>query len=281
MKQSNIKLSWLLEKDNFEDQQELLMNAIEKSGHSYKIVDTVLHFNCDENILKKYFMPNDIIIPYGSISFINAAKGDPRTKLGVFEDWKKFDCSSYYPYFYKYLLNNDFIMLPWGILKERIDEIYGSNEEMFFRPNTGVKSFSGKVVFKENFEYFADKEVACYQIPNDEIVLISKATNIHAEYRFIVVDDKVLTGSQYRHVGAFSPNPWYNEKAKNFLENILNEISYRPAFAFSADIAQIEEGYKLIELNAFNCCGLYGCNRQVIVNAINASVKNRYEGILK
>ena len=66
------------------------------------------------------------------------------------------------------------------------------------RPNSGDKTFTGRVVEEDKFEDFIEMEKDCYNVDDNEMVLLGEAYKLSAEWRFIVCKDRVITGSKYK-----------------------------------------------------------------------------------
>jgi glutathione synthase/RimK-type ligase-like ATP-grasp enzyme len=89
---------------------------------------------------------------------------------------------------------------------------------------------------------------------------------IYNEYRYFVVDGKVVTGSQYK----LGKRVVYGETDQNIdiaqtFVDMLNKNIDQP---YVIDIALTDDGYKVIELNTMNCAGFYACDMQKLVTAI-------------
>jgi len=53
---------------------------------------------------------------------------------------------------------------------------------------------------------------------------------------------------------------------------------YNPNTAWIIDICQTKAGeYKLMEVGCFSCCGLYKCNRDIIVAAVSKAAAQEWE----
>jgi hypothetical protein len=93
---------------------------------------------------------------------------------------------------------------------------------------------------------------------------------IYAEFRFYVVDGKVITGSMYKH-----SNKVYYVNVTEFSDPELWKIAQErvdqwcPNRAFALDIAMTENEYEVIEINAINSAGFYACDMGKFINAIN------------
>lgn len=270
-----MKVKWLLEKDVFEDIGKL-EESLRSRGIEFKTIPYI-PFEQDKYI-KKSFDNDSCVISRGSINFIKKLQREAPWIPGSYANFDAFRCSNYYRHFLEYLLNRDHFFVPFGLLCKMKDVVFGDMEDVFIRPDSGDKAFTGKVVTRDNIEKEIEMERTCYSVPDDCMILVSSVVHdIKAEYRFIVADNAVLTGSQYRLDGKFQVDDGFDQKAKEYLEDILKNVDYRPDRVFTADIAKIEENkYSLIELNSFSSCGLYSCDPEMIVDEINRIAEEDY-----
>lgn len=152
----------------------------------------------------------------------------------------------------------------------------------FIRPCSDGKSFTGHVTDWEKFSIwrnkiktikkdlienpdFIDDRVTLY----DEAVLISEPKKIVEEYRFIVIQNKVITGSLYK-VGSTVLYKEVTEEHPGW--NFAQEMTdiWNPSIAFALDIALSDGKYYVLEMGNVNAAGLYHCDVQKFVNAIEA-----------
>lgn len=145
----------------------------------------------------------------------------------------------------------------------------------FVRPCADNKSFSGTVMGWEDFSQWRDKVVALEKEENslttlqpDDRIIIAPLAKIYSETRFYVVDGEVVTGSQYKA----GDTVYYTSEVMPFIEQFAQKMvnKWQPDRAFVLDIADTDEGPKVIEINAINSSGFYACDMGKYVNAINS-----------
>jgi hypothetical protein len=145
----------------------------------------------------------------------------------------------------------------------------------FIRPVHDTKSFTGEVI---NDIDFADWQSRILGLSGEYTTLtaetpvaVSSVKNRLAEARFFVVDGKVVTGSTYRVYGSVlyrrvdSNNPVYIPM-KEFAQQMID--IWQPVEAFVIDIAAVEDGYRVIEINSLNSSGAYDCDMGAVVRAL-------------
>lgn len=168
--------------------------------------------------------------------------------------------------------------LNWNCIFATFGEIskaYIPWSEFFIRPVNDGKSFAGTVMnVNELDEWIAkiknlegDNSYTSITL-NDEIV-ISPIQEIYTEYRFFVVNGKVVTGSQYK-LG--------NRITYRMLQSGIDLDVFRfakmmvqiwqPNQAFALDIANTPNGFKVLEINSINSAGFYFCDMGKFIHAI-------------
>ena len=183
-------MKWLIEDNIFPENQNKIIQACEKAGIEYLILDN--SGNIPPNITNEYIF-------YGSINKAFLLK-----RLTPAQIWiDNFDCSRYYPLITSkdILFNSDYILLPYGSLISRAYMIYSMflhdrayEDKLFIRPNSGFKQFTGFSVSYTNFA----KEIKNIRMFDHELVLISSDKNIEgAEYRGLVCNNKLITYKKY------------------------------------------------------------------------------------
>lgn len=264
---------WLLEKDTFEENLDELMEVINSQGYTFDIIEHIPFGGTD---LRHRVKPWQPALFYGSLGLASIVLRD--TPCVVWRNLPHFECSYYYTYFGKYLLNQNYIMLPFGELirqKNFIFDKLGHADTIFIRPSSGFKYFTGKVVYKENFELEVEK-FALYDIDPFRTVVVSEPRNIAREWRLVVIGDKVLTASQYRCDG----EQISERGAPDEVIRLGNEIAkvWQPDPAWVMDICQTVDGeLKLIEINSFSCSGFYDCDKKLIVEAASKLAEAQFK----
>lgn len=279
-------LTWLLEESVFEENIEDLKKEIISQGHEYISFD-YMPFDGgfresnkkigDLGIYEK--IKNKPVLFYGSI---NAAKYIKRQKInicpGVYYNIDNFNCRKYYAYYGKYLLNNNYIMMPLQEAIRQKDFIFSEfGKDIFIRPDSGNKEFTGCLVNKEEFNlgffnfgtYFEDFSI---------LSVISSPKNIDGEWRFIIGNGEVITGSQYRLNMEYSPESGYPEEAFEFASKIAKE-EWQPDDLYAVDICKYVDNYYLLEINSFSCSGFYCLDFKKLVNKVTEIALKSYKEI--
>lgn len=269
------KVKWIIDKDMFSEYEDRLVAAIKNSGNDVIFYDDLKNDNI-EDFLKKKFIIDDILIFHGSLQH---GRGVARTSYypGIYLTLENYECYKYYGYFGYLLLNYDYLMMGLNdVLRQKdfIFETFGT-DKIFIRPSNGYKSFPGQILPKENFEFELDVLKKSYGgLDLDQLVLVSPIQEIDEEYRFIVVDGKVVSGSLYmdknnrKSWSAYYDRLCEDKKAFEFAEQLVK--LYQPDKAYTLDVCKLPSGeYKMLEVNSFCCGSMYGNDYEKVVNAVN------------
>ena len=137
----------------------------------------------------------------------------------------------------------------------------------FIRPVCDLKEFSGTVaptneiikwmqsVYSGNFSFSEDTEVA-----------ISETKNILTESRFFIVDNKVVDGSFYRQSGQLKSKHVSDQNYIRQVQDLAN--IWLPHACCVMDVAETDEGLKVIEFNTINSSGFYDHDIAHVVTAM-------------
>lgn len=274
-KMTNVK--WLLEKDTFEENLESLKEAINAQGMEYKVIE---YIPFEGNKCFDAFCIEDCVVFYGSLNLAKRIKRKTNWVPGAgdINCENHFKCSYYYNKLSEYLLNDKYIMLPFGELNRQKDFLYGligNNNNLFIRPNSGYKQFTGTVVPIEKYEHNVEM-FGLYDISMEEIVVCAEPKNLKEEWRLVVVDKSVVSGSRYRLGGRIN----YSVEVPDAVIEYGNSISkvWSPDSAFVLDICRLQNGdLKLVEINTFYSSGLYLCDKQKVVRSVSEMAVRLHE----
>lgn len=265
-----MQVTWWIDGEETE-----LATAVKRAGH--RCIET--KYACYERPNYKELVPDGIVVRYGSIQFCQ----DFDRRSGLFYTPpvtpREYECTSYYPVFGDMLLNSDYSMYPYGELtrlKDRLYYRYGVDDCIFVRPNTGLKTFTGQIVELERYEKEL-KLIGFYEVPADCLVLVSKPYHIDHESRFIVVNGKVITGSYYRIDGER-----IDKDASDLIDvaqGFVDKANWNPNPVWCIDLCGSGGDNYVLEIGAFSYCGLYGCNRDIIVDEVSKFAVQDYNDV--
>lgn len=201
----------------------------------------------------------------------NADKHLEALKAGIFYDIDSFD-QAVYGKMDLPLLNSDAEYLA---ISEYAEMVF--DEDKFIKPSRDLKAFNGGII--EAGTTISDYiESGKYQkMYKGESAVISPVKKINAEYRFFIVDEEVVAGSRY-----FTTEEQSVIEEKNY--NVPDEVLecakeyaklYQPNVIFGMDIADTDDGYKIIEYNCWNVCGSYECDLVKTFDAVRKKVNGK------
>ena len=163
------------------------------------------------------------------------------------------------------LLSSDYYILPYAEFVRR------KLVNVFVKPEYGLKSFVGQV-----FDGDYQKLSPWGEIDPTSLVVVASPKKIKAEFRYVICDKKVITGSEYRWDNVLDvrtdTHPVCDALAKK-----IAEAEWQADRVYVCDVALLESGEaKVVELNAFSSSGLYACDTRKIVEAVSQAALNEY-----
>jgi hypothetical protein len=196
-------------------------------------------------------------------------RGLPHKPFAWF-DQKTLCCAHYYAYYGEYLLQKRYGLYPLAEIIRQEDWLYktfaNERDQVFIKPDTNDKSFTGGVVKRELFGSWAKSSNRYGLVDPTQLCVVSTPVDIKQEWRLFVADGKVVAGSLYSHNGMLCQEPYYPEEVKNFAEQMAKIWSPHPIFVM--DIAETSEGLKLCEVGSANCAGFYHSEIRPIIKAM-------------
>lgn len=216
-------------------------------------------------------------ILYGSWNYIN--KCGLIYTPGAYGFTKNLDVNVYYNHVPNdLLLNGDGIFTTFGQLKNNPKRFFNlfNTKNIFIRPVSGFKTFTGFPVPENEMDYELNSTMQLSSVMDDTYILIASAKEINSEYRFLIVDGKVVDGSEYKRNGKTSVFPGFATKAAKVAETMAQN-PWQPDTVYTCDVASTLAGYKIIELNSFACAGLYAMDKELVINAINDAAMKEFK----
>lgn len=193
---------------------------------------------------------------------------------GAWVDWEMLSCHYYYSRWGEFLLQQEYAFYPFGELlrlKNYLYKTFGKNNNIFIRPNTNDKVFTGSVVEEKHFKSWFDAT----RLPNDLMCIIAKPQDILAEYRFVMFENKVISGSQYKDGNCIIHSDVLPKESINFAEKVSSVWSPHPIYCL--DLAETKEGFKVVECGSVNMAGFYKCNIKPIIEVMSKIAIKEFE----
>lgn len=223
-----------------------------------------------------YIPPNISVFCYGSISMGRTAKQN-NWLPGVIEvpefhflqnNWRD------------YLLNEDSRYYSIRQLVDNPNSFYTrfpDNELFFIKPSDDSKFIPGQIMSGKEIKEWAHRIVNLGEndgsnVNNNSLVCISSPKNIQHEARFWIVNNTVVTWSMYKIGNTITHSrQLVDEQLISFAHKIVS--LWTPASAYCLDLCRNSKSdVKIVEINNINSSGLYDCDTQKLVNAIDNGI---------
>lgn len=225
------------------------------------------------------FSESECVITYGTINAIRHLKSYFGTYLREYN--LRFD-----KYYSNYnvkptdFLNSDHFFATFYNLKHNKKRIYEwmNSDTIFIRPNSGSKSFTGKVITEANFYSEIDAMEAMYNLAPEELIVVSTSKKIKEESRFIICGNKAIANSRYQINGVHKTDTNTSTICSKFVDYVLQNQTWTPEEIFTLDVALTENDEpKVVELNSFSCAGWYDCDEEVIIRKVSEFTYNLWK----
>ncbi len=259
-------VTWVLESEVFPETHTPLREAIRERGH--RLIDW-----SDEWWYEGFprRIPTSAVIFHGSLG--NAAR------VAKELDWKPgslcpvdaFCCSAWYDAARPWLVHSAWAISPANELVAKAREIaarIGGDDKIFVRPDSPLKPFSGRVVEVASLT-LAKLDHGFYFDDESLPVLAAPVKAIGHEWRFVIVDTKVVAGSAYDPAGRKALPVALDAEAATFASSVAAAIP-APAAAYVLDVCECGDELRLLELNPFGGADLYACDPLAVVDALSA-----------
>ena len=256
-------MHWVIQENLYnENSYNTLIQTLERMSIPFTIVK-IIPFSHE---IIPDINPDGLVYVSGATTLTSVAKSKGWTPGSFLND--NFDFSIWRERFGKEnLLNGDAII-------SKLKDV-NLTETSFMRPIHDTKTFSGMLIEPSEFSDWQQNvlgiESGLATLTGETIVLSSPPKHIMQEYRFFVVDGRLVTGSLYNVNGQVRPaisTPDIDPDIWRFAQKMVD--TWQPAKAFAIDIARTEEGLKVIEINNINSTGFYACDVQKYVYAIHS-----------
>lgn len=255
-----MSIHWILESHVLPNLHQNLRDAAEKHGHR------VSDWNDDWSFRWPNFSEQFVLF-HGSLGVANEINQNSPWKPGSFCNLAAFHCSTYYPLVESTLIHQSWQATTVEEFTNHPDKFYGDAGELFVRPDSPLKPFSGRVIKKENASLKA-LDHGFYYDELDLPIIMTPTREVGEEWRFIVHNQTIITGSGYVANGRKGSAEITVSPAWELAQTIAEAIQpLDPLYVL--DIAEANGKLWLMELNPFSGADLYGCNLDVLVSAVD------------
>ncbi len=164
-----------------------------------------------------------------------------------------------------HLLNDDYVILPIAEVVRR-----GLKGDTFLRPDTGAKTFAGRVFRPVEFDagLFAHPRLAA--VPPETPCVVASARPIDSEHRYVIAGGRVVDGRRLRTAGVSDVSPDV-EPATAALAGEVAAHRWQVAPAYAIDVAMSDGWARLVDVNPFGSTPLLDMDTRRIVEAVSAA----------
>ncbi len=254
-----MKIHWILETQVLPELHQRLTQAAEKRGQN------VSAWNDDWSFRWPKFQ-DEFILFHGSLGVANDVAQNSPWAPGAFCNLEHFKCSNYYPTIAETLIHRSWVQTTVEDFVNRPDDFYKGEAELFIRPDSPLKPFSGRVIHRDNVSLRA-LDHGFYYDELDLPIILTPIRQVGQEWRFVVRDQQVITGSGYVADGRSGTVEITNGPAWDLAQSIARSLE-PPDPLYVLDIAESDGRLWVMELNPFSGADLYACNVVQIVEAV-------------
>lgn len=255
-----------------------LLQALRNRGHE------VVCLTYDESNRSLSNLPEwngECVVTYGSVQFVNQVTRMRRGKWqpGAFFRAENLSYAAYSPFIGDILLNDDFVIVPYAEFRRRGIKAWG--DAVFIRPNAVTKLFTGFVITDRDFNHETNSLERLSNVFPEDLIVVAKPKPILGEFRFIISEGKVVTGSAYSWDNTLDVRSDVHPACLELAEEV-GRREWQADRVYTCDVALTEINGKqeprVLEINAFSCSGLYACDTELIADAVSNAAWNEYSG---
>lgn len=211
----------------------------------------------------------------GSLAHADALRRGPWSP-GAWCATEAFACSAWYPRATPWLAQRPHVVLPLDVLVAdpgaAFDRV-GAGASAFLRPDSPLKPFAGRVLARDAVRFDTLDYGFYYDDPRLPVV-VAPVRTIGAEWRFVVVDRRVVAGSGYDPSRRAAAALTDDEEPWRFAQAIAAQLE-PPEVVYTLDVCATPDGLRLLELNPFSGADLYACDLDEVVRAVGRLLEAR------
>lgn len=264
-----MKPIWLIEAGVYGAEADPLLAEIRRQGMHAEVVPFKALQQTQGRTAGGHPLPDGAcVVGYGTFPFARQIQLHRRWIPGAWAGQENLNCTTYFGYFGRFLLNQRYAFLP-GVEAIRqqdwLFEVFARDDKVFARPTGCQKLFTGRLIVRDTFA----TGLAPTRYDPATLVVVAAPKTIQREWRVVVVGDRVVAGSQYAEDGRKALRPGCPEAVRRYVETMLEEVRWQPDPVFMMDIGESEGQLWLVELNGFSCSWLYQCELSGVVSQVS------------
>lgn len=264
---------WLLEPDVFAVGTHSLKAAALEAGHGVEM------WNDEWWSTERLPSLEGPVVFHGSLGNASRIASLSRWVPGAFCNTRGFHCSAWYEAALDWLVHSTYERTTVAQLVGQPDEVAGdladASGEVFVRPDSPLKPFSGRVVRLSGVQA-ADLDHGFYYDDLELPIIVTPKRELGDEWRFVVARGRVVAGCRYEAQGRTSVGGDVAPDASSMAQDIARSFE-APDPVYVLDIVRTERGCRMLEINPFSGADLYGCDKASIVRAVGSIVDGASE----
>lgn len=269
-----MKPSFLIEDSVFDEDINPIIDAVRQQGFDYKVVK---YQPFESGSYKELFPADACVVFYGSINLARQLQRETNWIPGPICNFEMLRRSIYSQYYHPYLLDSEPIFMTWGLFKSllrsraKIIQDKATIGKVFIAPDTGLKTFTGQTI--DILDYKFDLAYIDSRCRDENLIMVTTAAKMYHEYRLLVVDGKIITGTRYRWDGKLDPDSFVPQPVLDYANSMLTDTkgTFVPDIGFTLDFHMDNSNQvRLIECNAISVSGWYQSDANQAIEAISA-----------
>jgi hypothetical protein len=258
-------IAWVLEAEVFPESHGAIRDAVMNAGH-----EAILWKDEWWGTGRWPKLTGSIVVFHGSLGNASQIREKLPWRPGAYCATAAFCCSSWYPRSRQWLLHRDWSVLSAEELVANTTaalEPLGQPDAVFVRPDSPLKPFSGRVVSRDALSLKA-LDYGYYYENADLPVVIARVRSVQREWRYVVVDRRVVAGSAYAADGRQALPDESTGPAWRFASAVAKQLE-PPEAVYVMDVCEADGDLHLLELNPFSGADLYACDAEAVVAAVS------------
>lgn len=199
----------------------------------------------------------------GSLGNAARLRAEAPWSPGSFCAADRFRCSAWYGEAQRWRLNQQWEVMPAC----RLVEDPPAYDPIFIRPDGPLKDFAGRLLRRTEVSWSAI-DYGYYFEDRDLPVLCAPARQVEREWRYVVVNRRVVAGSSYEATSRRATGLSYRGRPWTFAQEVARELT-PPDAAYVMDVCEADGRLWLLELNPFSGADLYRCNLAAVVEEVS------------
>jgi hypothetical protein len=173
---------------------------------------------------------------------------------------------------YKKVVDNNLTnMLNWDCKEVKISSLMWESQSFFIRPTEDLKTFNGTLMkgFDDDNHTYDKAYIHHLAVSDpDKKVIVASPKKIHAEYRSVLIDNKLIDVVQYMCDGELNFSLEVSQKLRNTIQSFCYGL-ITPSPLVVCDLCDTINGLKVLEFNCFHASDFYHLDLEKVVKEVN------------